>query len=86
MGTLNLTNVQHNINAIELNFNYIADTLQDLAHYVAELKCQNNDNIKISTHLFLVADYANLLAEKINHMKLDIQTEIQRTVSNEVGV
>ena len=67
----------HNINAIEMNFNYIADTIEDLAHFVAELKCENRDNIKISTHLFLIADYASLIADKVS--------QIERSV-DEVGV
>lgn len=71
----NQKNLIHNINAIEMNFNYIADTIEDLAHFVAELKCENKDNIKISTHMFLIADYAGLIADKVITMKNEIEKE-----------
>lgn len=49
-----------------INFEYIADVVENLAHEVSELKAV--ESRKLSAQLFMVADYAKLLSDKSEKM------------------
>lgn len=53
-----------------INFEYIADVVENIAHEVDELNAV--ESRKLSSQLFMVADYAKLLAEKSDKLSNSI--------------